>query len=349
MSNEKSALRVNNALQEAVRCITESQSIAILSHFNPDPDAYGSSCGLAHIIRSCMPTCDVRVFNEDADTARERLAFLSGSESVSSSPEGFQPTLIITCDSGELNRVGDDLEQWVLSKSSTPIINIDHHESNNNFGTINVVNTGASSTSELVMDLFHVWSGSLDDGFNMPKDGAECLLAGILGDTGAFRYRSTTADTLEKSAALIRAGARLDYLTNHLFGSVPLSTVKMNGIGLQKMRTLCGGRIAGVAITEEDYATVSGGPGDAEELAELFRDIEGVEVAYSLRWVDGKWKASLRTARADVNLAAVATSFGGGGHRAAAAFRASGELNDILTRLESALEKALPEGQERAE
>jgi phosphoesterase RecJ-like protein len=265
---------------------------------------------------------------------------------VSSLPGDFQPDLIITCDSGELNRVGDELEQWVLLKGETPLINIDHHESNNNFGTINVVETGASSTSELVVDLFHVWKGTLDAGIEMPKEAAECLLAGILGDTGAFRYRSTTAETLEKSAELIRAGARLDYLTNHLFGSVPLSTVKMNGIGLQKMRTLCGGRIAGVAITEEDYATVGGGPADAEELAELFRDIEGVEVAYSLRWVDGKWKASLRTARADVDLAAVATSFGGGGHRAAAAFRASGELSDILTRLECSLEKALPEVKE---
>lgn len=339
----------NEVLREAVGLISESPSIAILSHFNPDPDAYGSSCGLAHIIRSMVPTCDVRVFNEDADSARERLGFLSGAELVSCLPGDFQPALIITCDSGELNRVGDKLEQWVLSKGETPLLNIDHHASNNNFGIINVVDTGASSTSELVVDLFDVWKGTLEVGVDMPKEAAECLLAGILGDTGAFRYRSTTAETLEKSAELIRAGARLDYLTNHLFGSVPLSTVKMNGIGLQKMRTLCGGRIAGVAITEEDYATVGGGPEDAEELAELFRDIEGVEVAYSLRWVDGKWKASLRTARADVDLAAVATSFGGGGHRAAAAFRATGELNDILTRLECALEKALPEGQERAE
>jgi phosphoesterase RecJ-like protein len=336
----------NNILREAVRLISESHSIAILSHFNPDPDAYGSSCGLAHIVRSIMPICDVRVFNEDADTAQERLAFLSGAEDVSASPGDFQPALIITCDSGELNRVGDELEQWVLLNQEVPLINIDHHESNNNFGTINVVQTGASSTSELVVDLFRVWNDTRDARIEMPNEAAECLLAGILGDTGAFRYRSTTADTLEKSAYLIRAGARLDYLTNHLFGSVPISTMKMNGIGLQKMRTLCGGRIAGVAITDEDYATVGGGPKDAEELAELFRDIEGVEVSYSLRWVDGKWKASLRTARADVDLAAVATSFGGGGHRAAAAFRASGELSDILTRLECALEKALLEVKE---
>jgi len=337
------------ALAAAVEVISKSSSIAILSHISPDPDAYGSSCGLAHIIRQSLPSCDVRLFNEDADAARERLAFLPGAESVDHETESWCPDLFITCDAGELNRVGDRLEQWVVSNKNVPLINIDHHESNNNFGTVNVVDTKASSTSELVIDLFHEWKTSSDSKSLLPKNAAECLLAGILGDTGAFRYRSTTADTLEKSAELLRSGARLDVLTRHLFGSVPLSTVKMNGIGFQKMRTLCDGRIAGVAITEEDYKRVAGGPEDAEELAELLRDIEGVEISYSVRWFDGKWKASLRTSRADVDLAAVSTSFGGGGHRAAAAFRASGALNDIVARLESALEKVLPLEAESAE
>ncbi|MCI5064268.1 bifunctional oligoribonuclease/PAP phosphatase NrnA [bacterium] len=330
--------------QAAIELFQQAESVAVFSHVGPDPDAYGSSCAMAIFLEELAVhqgrSLDVVVVNEDAEAAR--LDFIPRSQQVMTTPESESAIdLVVVCDCGEQHRVGETLDQWI-SESGLPRISIDHHQSNPLFGDVNIVDTEMSSTCELLYDLFAFWRAAAPG--KVPECSpllADCLLAGILGDTGGFRYRSTGAGTLEKAASLLEHGARLPFLSQELFGSTPLSTVQLNARAVEKMRLFADGRIAGVCLTHEDYDAVGAGDGDVEGLVELLRDIEGVEISYTIRAVEDRWKASLRTGRDDVDLSVIAQSFGGGGHRAASAFRASGSVSELISRLEKLLTEAL--------
>lgn len=322
---------------EAIALLSKAKSSVILSHVSPDPDAYGSICSLALFLEENISGHSATLVNVDSEKVHH--PYIPGSERVlAHPPEGLNPDVVIVCDSGELNRIGDELASWVL-RLGKPIVNIDHHQSNPNFGEINLVEVSASSTCEILFCLFEAFGKNSK--CSISAQVAEALLAGILGDTGGFRYRSTTAETLRRAAVLMDCGARLDQLTRHLFGSVPLASLKLSGIATQKMHLFADNRIAGACITEEDYQAAGATAFDGDDIAELLRDIEGVEISYSIRRMEEKWKASLRTVLEDVDLSEIARSFGGGGHRAAAAFRASGEISDIVARLEISLQNAL--------
>lgn len=336
MKNEE-AIDLASEMESALQLLSRSKSVFIFSHVNPDPDAYGSSCGLQKLLQANDPQKTVTVFNPDG--VLERQAYIPGVREVlhEIDKEG-KPDLIVVCDCGELYRVGDEFEQWI-SASEVPVLNVDHHQSNPLFGSVNFVRTDTSSTSELFVDLYLQWKEQ-DPTLVLPKEACDCWLAGILGDTGGFRYRSASAETLKKAAMLVEQGGRMNELTQHLFGSVPMATLKLQSRAVEQMRVCENGAIVGSCIRQEDYEATGSCSEDADNLVELLRDIEGVVISYTLRWLDGKWKASLRTVSEEIDLATVAKDFGGGGHRAAAAFRIGGDLEEIAERLEAKLQGA---------
>ncbi|MCB0319657.1 MAG: bifunctional oligoribonuclease/PAP phosphatase NrnA [Bdellovibrionales bacterium] len=311
--------------------IQGASSIVIFTHVSPDADAFGSSCGLQIALQQAGK--QVTCYNPDID--QSDYEFIPGVKDVRAFPEeNTQPDIIVVCDCGELSRIGSELVAWV-SQKSVPIVNIDHHITNDSFGTVNIVGTDFSSTAELVTVFLEFADIAI------PPNCAEALLTGIVGDTGCFRYRSATSDTLRRAAALIDNGARLANVTDHLYGSVSLASIRLEALALGKLELLAGGKVAGVVITQSDLQDAQANSDDAGHLTEKIRDIEGVVVAYTIRWRDGVWKVSLRTANPNVDLARVAQNFGGGGHKAAAAFRFSRELHEMLPRLQAELIESL--------
>lgn len=321
-----------NSLEELAAAIRDAATVVVLSHYNPDADAYGSSCGLTLGLRSLGKT--VRCLNESG--ILPRYGFIPGVNGV----ESVWPTgtwdLCITCDCGDRGRIGESFREVV--QAFPRVINIDHHASNDLFGHLNYVADGASSTAEIIYELLGVL------GVTLTGDMATCLLAGISGDTGSFRYASTSAHTFAAAEALVRAGAEPAKISQALYGSDSLALVKLHADAVTRMELLVGGKISLIAVTQAMFAAHGALPEDADPLVERGRDIVGVEVAVLLKQDPELWRVSLRSKRADIDVSAVARAFGGGGHKMAAGFRWRRDVTELRPLLLAKLADALRAG-----
>ncbi len=325
------------AITGVLDAILGSKRAVILSHTNPDADAYGSSCGLAAGL--ARMGIEALVYNESGFIPR--YAVIPGASGVQKGEPNADSDdgLLIVCDCGALERVGDSLVPFV--RGAKRVINIDHHNSNTNFGSINYVVDGASSTSELVFDLLKAAEQRLGRADVIDRPVASCLLAGIIGDTGSFRYPSTSARTFQAAAALMERGAQPDILTQELFANHSLAAVKLQSEALAQVCVLNGGAFAEVVVTQEMLSRLGADLLDADSLAERARDIAGVRVAALYKQDLDLWRVSLRSRLGAVDVAAVAQSFGGGGHKPAAAFRWRRDFESLRTELRKRIAEAL--------
>ncbi len=311
-------------MDEAAKLLAANK-ILIAAHYNPDADALGSSLGLAHALRAAGK--DVYVYNESR--APERFAFLPGIAEVGSVLPTDNYEVVVVCDCGELKRLGDSV--WQKFKEFPNILNIDHHISNDFFGRHNVVEENASSTSELIFLLLQAGK------FSVPLESAICLYAGILGDTGSFRYACTTNRTFEVASQLVKLGASPSRIGGDLYSQKPWRQVLLESRAMGSIQFHADRRIAEVLVEPSLYAECGAGPDDTEGLVELARDIQGVLLSALIRFEGNLWKVSLRAKESRHDLSAVAARFGGGGHKAAAAFRWRKDLQGLRAELLAAL------------
>lgn len=318
-----------NSCAELAAAIQAAQSIVVVSHYNPDADAYGSSCGLVLALQSLgkKAVC----VNESG--ILDRYLFIPGVASIQSQFPGGDWDLCITCDCGDRGRIGETLKGAVTSFPR--LMNIDHHASNDLFGHLNYVVDSASSTSELIFDI------ATELKVRVSPDMALCLYAGISADTGSFRYASTSARTFAAAEALVTAGAKPAVVSQALYGSDSLALVKLHADAVTKMEMLAGGRLSFVAVTQEMFKLHGALPEDADSLVERGRDIAGVEIAALLKQDADLWRVSLRSKRPELDVSEVAQSFGGGGHKMAAGFRWRRDLSELRPLLLSKLEALL--------
>ena len=314
--------QVRSHLLHSERCI-------VVSHFNPDPDAYGASCGLTLALRSLGK--EAVCLNQNG--APERYGFIPGvAEIRREAPPGEWDTLFV-CDCADMNRLGDDL---LLRIPAVPtVVNIDHHISNDLFGTVRLVDSGASSSSELVYRILEGIPGALS------RAVAECLLYGMYGDTGAFRYSCTNVETFRVATKLCELGAVPFEVATNLFGSMELRALRLQASALLNVRMRFDNRVAGIVVTREMLEETGAAVDDAEMLAERARDIAGVDVAYSIRQDGDIWRVSLRSKGSTWNMSEIAARFGGGGHVSAAAFRSRRPCREIEENLLAAIGEVL--------
>ncbi len=306
-------------MEEIKKLIKEYSTFCVVSHYNPDADAYGSTLALGLAIESTGKV--VHFLNQDGMIPK--FIFLpSASKVVSTPPPEVDCIFILDC--GDEKRTGDNLK---LPKAKLRI-NIDHHISNNKFGDIALVDTKASSTCEIVFSV-------IED--LISPDVATNLLAGIYADTGSLRYGNTSKKTLLIVSKLLEAGADLTLISKKLFGAHTFSSVKLQAMALSAMRIENG--VAWVVVTKEMLELSKAISEDADGLAEKGRDIEGVRIAASVRFSpeENLWRISLRTHDPDIDLSSVAAEFGGGGHKAAAAFRWRKSYQELENKLLSKL------------
>ncbi|MCB0355083.1 MAG: bifunctional oligoribonuclease/PAP phosphatase NrnA [Bdellovibrionales bacterium] len=319
---------------ETLEFLASHDDFLVLSHFNPDPDAYGAQTAFHNLLlslnkRSCL-------VNQDG--ALDRYSAVPGIDQVlSECPDSFSPRTLVYLDCGGRDRIGARVMTELQSKGylSLPSLNVDHHISNDHFGTVNFVDGDRSSTCEMVYELFEALKVPLN------AEGAFQLLCGIVGDTGSFRYPSTSPRTLRIAALLVEAGGDLAAVSQNVIAVYTESSLLLQANALLGIRRTDDGKIAGVIVREEDYQKFHANIIDTENLAERVRDIQGVAIAYAIRAAGDVWKVSLRTSLETLDLSAVAASFGGGGHRAASAFRFRGELADLERALLERLQKVL--------
>ena len=260
---------------------------------------------------------------EPGFTVPDSLGFLPGVHLVVSPEFVVSPDLVISCDTSSVERLG--VLALVLNDAPASIA-IDHHASFSGFGQIHIVDPDAAATAEIVVQL-------LDRlGVELTVDVASCLYAGLVTDTGSFKFQGATGDTLRLGARLYDAGIDHSRLARLLFDDEPYDAITMMGQALTSA-TFLPNAAAGLGLV---YTSIRQDERGAlpelamERVIEVLRRTSEAEVAAVFKQADdGVWKGSLRS-KATVNVGAVATALGGGGHRFAAGYTGTHDLDEVL-------------------
>ena len=235
--------------------------------------------------------------------------------------QSLQPDLIICLDSGDTKQLGKIYSDNSDLFSSLPVLNIDHHISNTQFGTVNLVEMKNSSTTEIVYDLIPYLDTRGHD--LISEDTATLLLAGLITDTGSFQHSNTTPKSLDTAAELIELGARQQEIIKHLFKTKSLATLRLWGRILTQLKNDPMYRIVWSSVSKEDLQDTLSHSEDAEGLIdELLSTTPGTEMVFLVKErEDGLISTSIRTSSSLVDATVFSEKFGGGGHRQAAGFK----------------------------
>lgn len=240
-------------------------------------------------------------------------------EMVTTSEGSFHFEAIVVLDSPDLERTGDIYERNSELFYETPVVNIDHHAGNDNFGKINLVDINATSTAEILVSLIEALSG---DAKFINEEIATALLTGIITDTNSFQNTNTTPKSLTVAAQLVASGARQQEIIKKIYKTKPLSTLRLWGRALSQLRDERDYRFVWTILRKTDY--VECGAAETESsgvIDELLKTASGVEFALLLSEKNGDVHGSLRSTTKTKDVSAIAKLFGGGGHTMAAAFQ----------------------------
>jgi len=314
----------------AVSALRHADSVLLIAHVTPDPDALGSALALGMALRSLGKTVAVSV-GESGFRVPESMNFLPGIELVVSPENVPLSDVVVSCDTASVHRLGVLAD--VLTNAPVSIV-IDHHASNAGFGTINVVDPSSPATAEMVLKIIDLLDVDLD------HDIATALYAGLATDTGSFKYRGTTSDTLRTAARLFDTGFDHSTIARLLFDDEPFSSVQMLGEAMSNavLRTDVADGLGLVYTFISSQARGHLDELSMERVIDNLRRTHEAEVACVFKQSDdGVWKASLRSKSA-ISVGQIATSFGGGGHKFAAGYTGSTDATEMVERLIDALD-----------
>ena len=232
--------------------------------------------------------------------------------------------LIFTVDLAELTQLGSFYEENVSMFTEVPVINVDHHISNDYFGRVNYVDIMASSTTELLLALFEEMQKGKDIDL-IDEDIATLLLTGIVTDTGSFQNANTTPKSFATSAKLISYGARQQEIIQKIYKTKHLSQLKLWGRVLSKLQVDEEHKLIWSTISQQDFKDTGSVPEQTGDVIdELMSNAPRAEVIVLIKEQDdGVVSVSVRTTNNRVNASEIAENFGGGGHVRAAGFRIS--------------------------
>ncbi len=329
-----------NIFAKAIETIRKGGKFLVVSHVNPEGDAVGSLLGMALALRAAGK--DVTAYLEDQVPTVFR--FLPGADTVVHSLEGtgqFDITIAVDC--GQKDRLGRDFMALI---DPGVVINLDHHMTNTGFGDINIIMPEASAAGEVIYDLLKAAS------MEITKEVAINLYAAIHTDTGSFRYSSSTPEAFMKAGELVRLGAEPWQVAMQVYENYPAKKYKLLGMVLSTLEIteISSGarpvRVAAMVLTL-DMLRKAGADNDlADGFVNYARGIEGVEAGVLFREArSGEYKISMRS-KAELNVAAVAGTFGGGGHSHAAGCTIRGTLDEVKERLVGALRESIAAGRQ---
>ncbi|MDD4867141.1 MAG: bifunctional oligoribonuclease/PAP phosphatase NrnA [Mycobacterium sp.] len=310
----------------AVGLLAEAATVAIVAHVHPDADTIGAGLALALVLDECGKQVEIG-FAEPA-MLPESLASLPGCWLlVSPGAMRRDVDLVVTVDVPSVKRLGGLAD---LATAAPQLLVIDHHISNDLFGTANYVDFQADSTTMMVAELIDVW------GKPIGAQVAHCLYAGLATDTGSFRWASARA--LRLAARLVEAGAdnaaiSRTLLDSHPFGWLPLLSRVLGSARL--LPDAAGGRgLVYVVVDHRDWN--SSRAEEVESIVDIVRTTQQAEVAAVFKEVEPRqWSVSMRAKTVD--LTAVAAGFGGGGHRLAVGYSTTGPIDEAVASLRAVL------------
>lgn len=224
--------------------------------------------------------------------------------------------LLVTVDCADLTQLGSFYKQNYAVFSDIPSINVDHHVSNKNFGSLNLVDTNVSSTTQLLFSWFKEMNAEIDE------DIATLLLAGIITDTGSFQNANTTPECFDAAAELIDLGGRQQEIIKHVYKTKQLNSLKLWGKILSKIQVNETYRYLWSSATQSDFQQTSTNSADKGDIIdELMSNAQEADIILLLEEkADGSLHGSLRSTSDEINISSIAQKYNGGGHAMAAGF-----------------------------
>lgn len=230
--------------------------------------------------------------------------------------------LIIVFDTGNLEHLGGIYDRNVQMFFETPVINIDHHASNTDYGQVNLVDVTAASTTEVLFEFLMDLEKKLERKL-ISEDMATLLLAGLITDTGSFQHANTSPRSMETAAKLLDLGARQQEIIKNIYKTKKLSTLKLWGIILSKVQVDPVHRMVWSTISEEDLKEADATSEETEGIIDdLLNNAPGVEVVFLIKWnEEGYTSISMRSTTNQADVGKFCAQNGGGGHVRAAGFK----------------------------
>ena len=315
--------------------------IVVLAHVRPDGDALGSVLAVSHVLGA---------LGKDVTGAVDSLKGLGGPgclEGIDSLVEADKIEgsfdLALSLDCASVDRIAESVRPFL--DTAGKVVNIDHHVTNTRFGTFNYVDADASSTGEIIWELFKAAEWPID------RLAAEALWVAMVTDTGRFAYDSTGPQTLACGSDLLTHGVRTSWLNDRLYCSFTQTSVELKRRAYPTLSYRPDGSVAMITLTGRDFAETGGTKADAEDVIEIPRSLVGNRVAlffYGNPEDENETRISIRT-RAPLDASSLAMKFGGGGHLRAAGCTISAPMDEAKALFREALEVWLRESEEKGE
>jgi phosphoesterase RecJ-like protein len=317
-------------MQAVVAALRDNDRFVVTSHEAPDGDALGSLLGAGLALRELGK--DVVMFLGGPAPLPGEYRFLDIERQGLSRtrPADFGERVLVAVDCASKSRVGAEPD---VVDAAPFTINIDHHHDNPRFGDLNLIVPDASSTGEVLSDVFK------ELGVALTPEIAQALYIALVTDTGRFQYANTTPKALRLAADLVEAGADVHRVFQGVYENVQFAKLKLLARALERARVLEGGEIVVSHLLRDDFEAVGASEPYSEGIIDVLRSVEGSAVSALIREPprDGApaRKVSLRSSVDEVDVSAIARKSGGGGHRGAAGFSSDlsvDELTDFIVR-----------------
>ena len=313
-----------------VAALRDNDRFVVTSHEAPDGDALGSMLAMGLALGQLGK--DAVMFLGGVAPLPGEYRFLEV-EKVGlqrTRPEDFAERVLVAVDCASAGRVGAEPG---LVEAAPFTVNIDHHHDNPRFGDVNLIVADASSTGEVLADVFR------ELGVQLTPEIAEALYIALVTDTGRFQYANTTPKALRLAADLVEAGADVHRVFQGVYENVQFAKLKLLARALDRARVLEGGEIVVSHLVRDDFEAVGASEPYSEGIIDFLRSAEGALVSALIREPprDGPpaRKVSLRSSVDEVDVSAIARKSGGGGHREAAGFSSDlsvDEITDFIVR-----------------
>jgi phosphoesterase RecJ-like protein len=322
-----SSPQTTSDLAAVVAALQAHDRFVVVTHENPDGDALGSLLATTVALRQIGK--DVVMYLAGAAPIPAEYQFMALDELVRELPADAEERVLVAVDCAKADRMAAD--PGPILERTASVVNIDHHHDNTRFGDVNLIVADASSTGEVLCDVFEGL------GVELTPEIAEPLYIALVTDTGRFQYANTTAKSLRLAAELVEAGADVHAVFQQVYESVEFAKLKLLARALERARVLEGGRIVVSNLLRTDFAEVGAVEPYSEGIIDYLRAVEGSELAVLIREPphdeSAKRRVSLRASVDELDVSAIARLFGGGGHRMAAGFQSEASVDEIVDRI----------------
>src|SRR5881227_1162557 len=307
------------AVADAIR---SRDRFLLVTHENPDGDALGSILALKLALDQ-LGKDSVMYLYGDAPLPAE-YSFMPLAELRRRLPDDWRERVLIAVDCANESRIGPEPEPL---EGAPLALDIDHHHDNTRFGQINLILSKASSTGEVLRDVF------AELGVELTPEIAEPLYIALVTDTGRFQYSNTTAKSLRLAAELVEAGADVHRIFRSVYETVQFAKLKLLARALERAQIYDGGRLVVSYLLRSDFADIGAAEAYSEGIIDYLRAVEGADMAALIREPPRSngptRRVSLRASNDELDVSAIARKSGGGGHRQAAGFSSDASVEEI--------------------